>query len=261
MPERPGRCFDPREYTFYRKNFRIGDPDSEQYSVYYNAGVPIGDRATFYSFGGWTQRDNQSTGFYRRANVSNNVTAFYPDGFLPEINTDISDISFVAGVDFATVSGWNLDLSVNHGRNMFDFLITNSNNATYGTASPRQADSGGPRFDQTAFNFDASREFEGDGRTMNLAFGSEVRQDRYGIRAGEPISYLNCKDDPSVSDKSSCVAAPAGIQVFPGFQRDVDEGRTNIVSAPTATWSLHSMTNSESEWRADSSVTVTSGLP
>ncbi len=224
----PGRCFDAREYTFSRKNFRIGDADSEQYSVYYNAGIPIGERATFYSFGGWTQRDNQSTGFYRRANVSNTVTEFYPDGFLPEINTDVSDISFAAGIDFATVSGWNLDLSVNHGRNTFDFLITNSNNATYGTNSPRQADSGGPQFDQTTFNFDVSREFEATGRTTNLAFGTEFRQDRYGIRAGEPLSYLNCKDDASVSDKSSCLAAPAGIQVFPGFQRDVDEGRTNV---------------------------------
>ena len=224
----PGRCFDAREYTFNRKNFRIGDADSEQYSVYYNAGIPIGERATFYSFGGWTQRDNQSTGFYRRANVSNTVTEFYPDGFLPEINTDVSDISFAAGIDFATVSGWNLDLSVNHGRNAFDFLITNSNNATYGTNSPRQADSGGPQFDQTTFNFDVSREFEATGRTTNLAFGTEFRQDRYGIRAGEPLSYLNCKDDASVSDKSSCLAAPAGIQVFPGFQRDVDEGRTNV---------------------------------
>ncbi len=224
----PGRCFDAREYTFSRKNFRIGDAASEQYSVYYNAGIPIGERATFYSFGGWTQRDNQSTGFYRRANVSNTVTEFYPDGFLPEINTDVSDISFAAGIDFATVSGWNLDLSVNHGRNTFDFLITNSNNATYGTNSPRQADSGGPQFDQTTFNFDVSREFEATGRTTNLAFGTEFRQDRYGIRAGEPLSYLNCKDDASVSDKSSCLAAPAGIQVFPGFQRDVDEGRTNV---------------------------------
>ena len=224
----PGRCFDPREYTFYRKNFRVGDADGEQYSVYYNAGVPIGKRATFYSFGGWTQRDNQSTGFYRRANVSNTVTEFYPDGFLPEINTDVSDISFAAGIDIATVSGWNLDVSVNHGRNAFDFLITNSNNATYGTNSPRQADSGGPRFDQTTFNFDVSREFEATGRTTNLAFGTELRQDRYGIRAGEPFSYLNCKDDPNVSDKSTCVSAPAGIQVFPGFQRDVDESRTNF---------------------------------
>ena len=224
----PGRCFDPREYSFSRKNFRIGDADSEQYSVYYNSGIPIGDRASFYSFGGWTHRDNQSTGFYRRPNVSNTVLDFYPDGFLPEINTEVSDVSFAAGIDFASVTGWNLDLSMSHGRNTFDFLITNSNNATYGIASPRQADSGGPRFDQTAFNFDVSREFESDGRNTNLAFGTEFRRDRYGIRAGEPFSYLNCKDDPNVEDKSTCVSAPAGIQVFPGFQRNVDETRTNV---------------------------------
>ena len=224
----PGRCFDPREYGFHRKNFRIGDADSEQYSVYYNAGVPIGERANFYSFGGWTHRDNQSTGFYRRANVSNTVLDFYPDGFLPEINTEVSDVSFVAGIDLATVTGWNLDLSMSYGRNSFDFLITNSNNATYGVNSPRQADSGGPRFDQTTFNFDVSREFEGSGRSTNVAFGTEFRQDRYGIRAGEPFSYLNCKDDPHVEDKSTCVSAPAGIQVFPGFQRNVDESRTNV---------------------------------
>ncbi|MDE0124189.1 MAG: TonB-dependent receptor [Bryobacterales bacterium] len=224
----PGRCFDPREYGFNRKNFRTGDADSEQYSMYYNAGVPLGKRASFYTFGGWTHRDNQSTGFYRRANVSNTVLEFYPDGFLPEINTEVSDLSFVTGIDYTSVTGWNLDLSMSHGRNTFDFLITNSNNATYGIASPRQADSGGPRFDQTAFNFDVSREFEGDGRTTNFAFGTEFRRDRYGIRAGEPFSYLNCKDDPKVEDKSMCVSAPAGIQVFPGFQRNVNEGRTNI---------------------------------
>ncbi len=224
----PGRCFDPREYSFNRKNFRVGDADSEQYSVYYNAGIPLGRRASFYSFGGWTHRNNQSTGFYRRANVSNTVLEFYPDGFLPEINTEVSDVSLAGGIDFTSVTGWNLDLSMSHGRNSFDFLITNSNNATYGIASPRRADSGGPRFEQTALNLDVSREFEGDGRTTNLAFGTEFRRDRYGIRAGEPFSYRNCKDDPNVEDKSACVAAPAGIQVFPGFQRDVDETRTNV---------------------------------
>ncbi len=223
----PGRCFDPREYSFQRRNFRIGDADSDQYSTYYNAGIPIGKRANFYSFGGWTQRDNQSAGFYRRANVSNTVLEFYPDGFLPEINTDISDISVVAGIDFTSTTGWNFDLSLGHGRNTFDFLITNSNNATYGSASPRQADSGGPRFDQTTLNFDVSRGFEGNGRATNVAFGAELRRDQYGIRAGEPFSYLNCKDDPHVEDKSICVSAPAGIQVFPGFQRDVNEHRTN----------------------------------
>ena len=223
----PGRCFDPREYTFYRKNFRIGDADSEQLSAYYNAGVPIGKRASFYTFGGWTLRNNQSTGFYRRANVSNTVLEFYPDGFLPQINTEVSDLSFVAGIDLTSASAWNFDLSMSHGRNSFDFLITNSNNATYGTLSPREADSGGPRFDQTTFNFDVSRQLEGGSRTTNLAFGAELRRDRYGIRAGEPFSYRNCKDDSGIEDRSVCVAAPAGIQVFPGFQRNVDESRTN----------------------------------
>ena len=224
----PGRCFDPREYSFGRKNFGIGDAESGQYSAYYNAGIPIGRRASFYSFGGWTHRDNQSTGFYRRANVSNTVLDFYPDGFLPEINTEVADVSFVGGVELTSLTGWNLDLSMSHGRNTFDFLITNSNNATYGVASPRRADAGGPRFDQTAFNLDVSREFEGSGRTTNLAFGTEFRRDRYGIRSGEPFSYMNCKDDPTVEDKSSCVSAPAGIQVFPGFQRDIDGSRTNL---------------------------------
>lgn len=224
----PGRCFDPREYGFNRKNFRIGDADSRQYSMFYNLATPIGRRTSFYSFGGFTRRDNQSTGFYRRANVSNTVLAFYPDGFLPEINTDVEDLSLAGGIEHTSASGWNLDLSMTHGRNTFDFLITNSNNATYGTASPRQADSGGPRFQQNAFNFDVSREFEGAGRTTSVAFGTEFRRDQYGIRAGEPFSYLNCKDDPSVSDKSNCVSAPAGIQVFPGFQRNVEESRTNV---------------------------------
>ena len=104
---------------------------------YYNAGIPIGKRASFYSFGGWTHRDNQSTGFYRRANVSNTVLDFYPDGFLPEINTEVADVSLVGGIDFTSGSGWNLDLSMSHGRNSFDFLITNSN--TPPTASPARA--------------------------------------------------------------------------------------------------------------------------
>ena len=253
----PGRCFDPREYTFYRKNFRVGDADSEQYSVYYNAGIPIGKRATLYSFGGWTQRDNQSTGFYRRANVSNTVTEFYPDGFLPEINTAVSDISFAVGIDFATVSGWNLDLSVNHGRNAFDFLITNSNNATYGTNSPRQADSGGPRFDQTAFNLDVSRQFEAAGRTTNLAFGTELRQDSYRIRAGEPFSYLK------LQGRSERVRQ---VHVRVGSGRDSGlpwlSARTSTRAAPisacTAIWNSLSMTSFGSAWQAASSDTATS---
>ena len=149
---------DPREYTFNRKNFRIGDAESEQYSTYYNASVPLGKNVRFYSFGGFTQRDNNSAGFYRRANQDSRVVlSVYPDGFLPEINTAVNDISAAAGIEWTMNRAWNFDISMNHGRNEFDFLITNSINASYGANRPRGvADSGGPRFDQTTFNFDVS---------------------------------------------------------------------------------------------------------
>ena len=238
-PDNPagGNCFDPREYTFNRKNFRIGDAESEQYSSYYNAGVPLGDNARFYSFGGFTLRDNNSAGFYRRANQDSRVVlSVYPDGFLPEINTDVNDIAVAAGIEWETNRDWNFDMSMNHGRNTFDFLITNSINASYGANSPRMADSGGPRFNQTTFNFDVSRLFEYSGRTMNLAFGGEVRRDAYGIRPGEPLSYLHCTDDPNV-DPSTCeTTKSAGIQVFPGFQQKVDESRTNIAAYTDLEW-------------------------
>ena len=238
-PDNPagGNCFDPHEYTFNRQNFRIGDAESKQFSTYYNAGVPLGENVRFYSFGGFTLRDNNSAGFYRRANQDSRVVrTVYPDGFLPEINTDTNDISAAAGIEWATNRDWNFDISMNHGRNKFDFLITNSINASYGVNSPTMADSGGPRFDQTTFNVDVSRLFEYNGRTMNLAFGGEVRRDAYGIRPGEPLSYLHCTDDPNV-DLSTCEATKsAGIQVFPGFQQRVDESRTNIAAYTDLEW-------------------------
>ena len=83
-----------------------------------------------------------------------------------------------------------------------------------------------------------SRLFEYSGRTMNLAFGGEVRRDAYGIRPGEPLSYLHCTDDPNV-DPSTCEAIKsAGIQVFPGFQQKVDESRTNIAAYTDLEWSF-----------------------
>ena len=234
----PGTCFDSREYTFRRKNFRIGDADSEQMGAYFNAGVPLGDTATFYSFGGFSVRENNSAGFYRRANQNRTVTEIYPDGFLPEINTDVDDLSLALGVRGQASAGWNYDLSMNHGRNSFNFFISNSNNASYGLATPRGADSGGPRFDQTTLNLDVSRLFEYSGRTMNLAFGGELRRDGYGIRPGEPISYLNCKDDTNV-DSSVCVAGvPSGIQVFPGFQQAVNESRINTAGYADMEWTF-----------------------
>ena len=216
--------FDPREYTFERQNFRIGDADSSQKVGFYNFGLPLAEGLELYSFGGYSSRQNNSAGFYRRANqASRTVTEIYPDGFLPEINTDIGDTSLALGMAWTHEStDLNVDVSVNHGLNTFDFLISNSLNASYGPSSPTSADAGGFELSQTGFNLDITYPLAYQSSLINLAGGVEFRREGYGIHAGEPLSWINAG--------LGADGAAGGIQVFPGFRPDneVDESRTNI---------------------------------
>ena len=216
--------FDPREYTFERQNFRIGDADSTQKVGFYNFGLPLAEGLELYSFGGHSSRQNNSSGFYRRANqASRTVTEIYPDGFLPEINTDIADTSLALGLAWThEATDLNVDVSINHGLNTFDFLISNSLNASYGPSSPTSADAGGFELSQTAFNLDVTYPLDYQSSLINLAGGIEFRREGYGIHAGEPLSWINAG--------LGVDGAASGIQVFPGFRPDneVDESRTNI---------------------------------
>ena len=216
--------FDSREYTFERQNFRVGDADSSQKVGFYNFGLPLAAGLELYSFGGHSTRQNNSAGFYRRANqAERTVTEIYPDGFLPEINTDIGDTSLALGLAWThETTDLNVDVSVNHGLNTFDFFISNSLNASYGASSPTSADAGGFELSQTAFNLDVTYPLQYQSSLVNLAGGIEFRREGYGIQAGEPLSWINAG--------LGVPGAAGGIQVFPGFRPDneLDESRTNI---------------------------------
>ena len=216
--------FDPREYYFNRKNFRVGDADASQKVGVYNFGLPLTQELELYSFGGYSTRRNNSSGFYRNSkDVSRNVKAIYPDGFLPEINTAIEDVSIALGVAWKhAATDLDIDVGLNHGLNTFDFFVSNSLNASYGPGSPTSADSGGFRLDQTIFNVDVTYPLLYQSSLVNLAGGVELRREGYGIRAGEPVSWFNAG--------LGAEGAAAGIQVFPGFRpnNEVDESRTNI---------------------------------
>ncbi|WP_417625205.1 TonB-dependent receptor plug domain-containing protein [Paremcibacter congregatus] len=227
-------AFDPREYTFDRDVFRIGDGDSEQKAAVLNAGIPLSDNAEFYMFGTYSDRRNSNWGFYRRANQhANTVIELYPDGFLPQINSTIKDYSLAAGIDW-TLGEWALDTSVSTGGNSFEFIISNSANASFGTASPTTARAGTLKIGQTTLNVDASRAVDVGGTEVNVAFGAEYRDEKYKILAGEPVSYADggalntncpgCDVDP--------VSYASGFQVFRGFSpaNERDEGRHNIAA-------------------------------
>ncbi len=212
-----------KEKNFNRRNFRIGDGDSEQFSGALNFDTPIGKGLELYSFADVSRRENETGGFYRQPGSGGNpVGSGYPDGFLPLMNTTIWDFSFGAGLIREFGNGLKADLGVVHGGNTFNFVVGNSHNASWVTSGRGQgansADAGTLGLYLTTVNLDFSLPVPD--KNLNLAWGAEYRRDNYRIEAGEEYSYTDYDDPPQSG-------GVAGIQVFPGFtpEYEVNESR------------------------------------
>ena len=217
-----------KERNFDRRNFRIGDAELDQISGAFNYSNPIdGTGAEVYAFGDFSVVQNESGGFYRRANQldRNPMTSVYPDGFLPLIDTTVTDFSVGGGFTTEFENNLKTDVAVVHGGNSFNFEVTNSHNASWvalncasrATCNAQTtADAGTLSLDLTTINVDFTLPL---GDSLHLAWGLEHRLDRYRIEAGEEYSYLDY-DGPGVG-------GAGGIQVFPGFkpENEVDELR------------------------------------
>jgi iron complex outermembrane receptor protein len=232
--------FDPRDQVVVgdagsnavpQPNHRWGDPDTRDFMTFLNANVPLNAQLTrfVYAFGGFSRREANSAGFYRRGLDVRNWPEIYPLGFLPEIQPTVIDGSGTAGVRGGW-NGWSWDLSGEYGRNSFAFTIGNSLNVSLGPAIPPNKtvfDAGTLAQDQLVANADVSRGFRVAALSgpLNVAFGTEVRREQYEIKAGEPDSYRG----GGVPNRANGIAA-IGAQVFPGFRpsNEVDESRTSV---------------------------------
>ncbi len=216
-----------KEHSFDRRNFRIGDAESRHGGVVLNLDEPIDSiwqGATFYSFLDYSNRQNTSAGFYRRANqLSRNPEGSdYPDGFIPLINTSVLDYSIGVGIKRKFNSGLRMDASVVTGGNSFVFNVSNSHNASLVAAegsSPSSADAGDLRLFLNTVGLDFTLPTDWG----NVAIGGGFRNDIYQIIVGEEVSYKDYDGPDGVS---------GGIQVFPGFQpsNEVNELRTAFAS-------------------------------
>jgi iron complex outermembrane receptor protein len=208
----------------------IGDPEAQDYLTFLNAQIPVGaSESTFvYAFGGWSYRDATAPGFYRRPlQVAQTWPQIYPLGFLPLIQTPVSDGAGTLGVR-GTKSQWYWDASLQYGRNGMDFNIQNTLNASLGPNIPPNKTefyAGKYTADQFLANLDFSRPLEvGLSGPLNVAFGAEVRREGYRIQAGEPDSYI----DGGVPAQNGGRTIP-GAQVFAGLRpsNETDDSRTN----------------------------------
>ncbi|HVE69782.1 MAG TPA: TonB-dependent receptor [Thermoanaerobaculia bacterium] len=195
----------------------IGDAATENLTFFYNLDARIGEFGTLYGHGGINHREGLAGAWYRDGVGSDDIpsrnsASMYPNGFVPDIGTDIEDFSLGFGYR-QIVRDWSLDLSSSIGSNRMEYVISNTLNASIANfnngISPDEFRAGGFDFEQQTTNFDVSRHFRTLLHGVSFAAGLEHRRETYSIFAGEPGSYADY-DGPGGGN--------AGSQGFPGFQ-------------------------------------------
>jgi len=113
----------------------VGNSEMKGGNLFFNFTYPTSGKTELYSFGGYGKKDGRAAGFYRYpSGIPGNARIYapqafslYPNGFLPFINSDLTDASFTAGAR-TKFNQWNADFSYTYGMSKFDFTIDNSVN-------------------------------------------------------------------------------------------------------------------------------------
>ncbi|EFK36714.1 Enterobactin outer-membrane receptor [Chryseobacterium gleum] len=218
-------------------NMQVGQSKLNNHQLFVNAEVPVSENWKVYTFGGYSLRHGTSGGFYRRPSESRTFTGLYPNGYLPQIGTDIQDISLAAGIK-GKWDGWNIDFSNTYGQNSFTYNIQNTGNTSLRFASPREFNAGGLRFSQNTINLDFSKKYD-VWEGINVAFGGEHRYENFKITQGEEASYATYDVSGNVWNGNSVrptdffgASLPGGSQVFNGFKpgNAVDKNRQSVAA-------------------------------
>jgi iron complex outermembrane receptor protein len=219
-------------------NMRVGQSEVRGGRFFTNFALPLDDNGSeLYAFGGLSSRTGNSAGFYRFPNESRTYTPAYISGFLPEINSKISDQSLSVGVK-GKIGDWNVDFSNTYGKNRFNYTIGNTSNTSLQNASPTSFDAGGFSFSQNTVNLYLNKYYDDIFSGFNVAFGAEYRLENYGIFAGQESSYSRYTAEGDAITSSLQVPAvdffgnsrPGGSQVFPGFspKNELNRDRNSI---------------------------------
>jgi len=221
-------------------NMRVGQSKLMSGQFFMNSEFDLSSSMKGYAFGGISYRDGNAAGFFRRPNQNRTSTALYPNGFLPEIASDVNDLSFAGGIK-GKLGNVNYDISNTFGQNTFDYTIKNTANASMAYPGKTEFDAGGLSFMQNTINADFDTKFDWL-KGFNVAFGAEARFERYKIENGEEASWALYDINGRIQTPSTAVSLkptdflgatrPGGSQVFPGFRPEnaLNEGRRSVAA-------------------------------
>ncbi len=187
-------------------NHIIGDPRSNLYNAYFNAGYEINSTLSLYANGNYGQRVSAGYENYRPgtkvSGTTSGGTQYYPlpNGFNPLEAFDETDYSITVGAK-GQAFGWDYDISTAYGKDSDTVYSKDTANpllfSVLAAASSTQIAPQTNFFDGSFSNsewsasLDLDRTFNvGLASPLNVALGVSDRKDTFGIGAGEPGSYV-----------------------------------------------------------------------
>ncbi len=194
-----------------QRNYAKGDPDVQDANVWFNSEQSLGS-SIIYAFATLGRRETQGATFFRYPDESRNITSIYSNGYLPVTVGENHDHSLTAGIS-SRIQQWTLDNSATFGGNRFSYGAKHSLNASLGSASPTQFDSGEYLLDQVTINSDLSRidPYDTAVGTLFVAAGFEYRKERFQTKLGDASSWQAGSFDGDIGAQGAIGLSPSDI--------------------------------------------------
>lgn len=178
-----------------------GQPNSEAYRLFFNAGYDLDASTELYAFGNYSQSEADGSFFYRYPNNGTiedlreadgsiyNPLEIYPGGFTPRFFGEVYDYSLLSGIigEFGAIG---YDFSARFGHNEIQYTLANTINPSLGPDTPQSFRPGDLINEEFQLQADFTTEFEaGLHSPVFVAFGLSYLDESYEIVGGELASY------------------------------------------------------------------------
>ncbi|MBJ9975069.1 TonB-dependent receptor [Pseudomonas sp. S75] len=210
------------QHTYYG----TGLPEARNFSLGYNAELPINDELSLYSFSTYTRRNSEKPLAFHQPGTFDGIATPFPEGIEDTLRFIENDFQVAFGGK-GTALGWDYDLSSTYGQDHAEATLRHTYNLSYGADSPTSVDTGVKTFSQWTNNLDLTRAFDlGLAKPTQISWGLEQRYENYKIGKGDYASYSS---GPFTTGASGNPIAPGTISGAGTTPQDAAEkGRTSL---------------------------------
>jgi len=202
-------------------------PENSSVKFLVNAAIPISESTEFYFNAAYIYKKvnsfaNYRTPYWRDTDFGLLHAAGSPYlGYGPTFEGDLKDYNATAGFRSAS-KGWKTDVSFTTGGNHLLYTVNNTINRGLGASSPISFKPGGFGFTNNIGNIDISKAI---GDKLNIAFGSEFRQENFTIIAGDTASYVAGGADsfPGYGENNALTATRYNIGGYADVSYDISK--------------------------------------